>query len=122
MKTKLSFSLLAIFLLLCSFTSGTMMDVSWNDKELNFGQIKQGIPQEREFVVTNNSDEILILKTVRASCGCTTPKWATEPIMPGEKQSIWVGFNALHMGGFTKTITVETNFGTELLKIKGEVI
>jgi hypothetical protein len=60
-----------------------------------------------------------------ASCGCTTPNWPKEPILPGAKSTITVTYNpAGRPGRFEKTITVTSNAepATQLLKILGEVI
>jgi len=67
----------------------------------------------------------LVLSNVRASCGCTTPKWNHEPIEPGAEGAITVTYNPNgRPGKFSKTITVTSNAkeATMRLYIKGEVI
>lgn len=67
----------------------------------------------------------LVLSNVRASCGCTTPKWTHEPIEPGATGAITVTYNPNgRPGKFSKTITVSSNATepTKRLYIKGEVI
>ena len=67
----------------------------------------------------------LVLSNVRASCGCTTPKWTREPIEPGQTGEITVTYNPNgRPGRFQKTITVTSNAAepTTKLYIKGEVI
>ncbi|MDP5140292.1 MAG: DUF1573 domain-containing protein [Spirosomaceae bacterium] len=59
-----------------------------------------------------------------ASCGCTTPEWKKDPIMPGATAVIKVGYNTSgRPGNFTKTITVTSNAenATVVLTIKGGV-
>ena len=77
------------------------------------------------FEFTNEGMAPLVLSNVRASCGCTTPKWTREPIEPGKKGEITVTYNPNgRPGRFQKTITVTSN-ATEpstKLTIKGEVI
>jgi hypothetical protein len=77
-----------------------------------------------EFIVTNKSDAPLLIANVKASCGCTTPKWTKEPIEPGKKGSITATYNPSgRVAPFSKTITVYTNLGTPVeLRIKGEVV
>lgn len=77
------------------------------------------------FTFTNEGMSPLVLTNVRASCGCTTPKWPREPIEPGMTGQITVTYNANgRPGHFTKTITVTSNATetTKKLTIKGEVI
>ena len=77
------------------------------------------------FTFTNDGDAPLVLSNVRASCGCTTPKWTREPIEPGQSGEITVTYNpAGRPGRFQKTVTVTSNTeqATTKLYIKGEVI
>ena len=66
----------------------------------------------------NDGDAPLILKEVKASCGCTTPEWPQEPIMPGQKKKIEAEFNAKADGAFDKTISVYTNVSDEAIELK----
>jgi len=77
------------------------------------------------FKFKNEGMSPLILNNVRASCGCTTPKWTREPIEPGATGEITVTYNPNgRPGKFSKTITVSSNAKepTMRLYIKGEVI
>ena len=67
----------------------------------------------------------LVLTNVKASCGCTTPKWTREPVEPGQKGTITVTYNPNgRPGRFQKTVTITSNASepTVRLYIKGEVI
>lgn len=76
-----------------------------------------------EFTFKNTGNEPLLLTNVRASCGCTTPKWPKEPIKKGEKGTIVVKYNTRIIGNFTKTIRVYSNAKTSpvTLRITGTV-
>ena len=77
------------------------------------------------FEFKNEGIAPLVLTNVKASCGCTTPKWPREPIEPGAVGQITVTYNASgRPGRFQKTVTVTSNtaVGTTKLYIKGEVI
>ena len=77
------------------------------------------------FEFTNEGMVPLVLTNVRASCGCTTPKWTREPIEPGAKGNITVTYNPNgRPGRFQKTVTVTSKAATATTKlyIKGEVI
>jgi hypothetical protein len=96
-------------------------------KELthDFGNFKEeaGV-QTFDFAFTNTGKLPLVLNSVRASCGCTTPKWTNEPVAPGKNGSIQVSYNPTgRPGSFVKSITVQSNAETEVvnLTIKGVV-
>lgn len=91
-----------------------------------FGKIQESDgPANYQFVFTNTGASPLIISNVTASCGCTTPSYSKEPVMPGAKGFISVSYNpANRPGHFDKTITVVSNGepSTQYLKITGEVI
>ncbi|MDR1973194.1 MAG: DUF1573 domain-containing protein [Bacteroidales bacterium] len=89
----------------------------------DYGTIEKGANGDCEFVFTNVGTEPLILATVQASCGCTTPSWTREPIEAGQKGTIKVHYDTQRVGGFSKSITVTTNGKTDrvVLQIKGTV-
>lgn len=90
---------------------------------MEYGTIPQGADGNRTFVFTNTGKEPLILTNVKASCGCTTPKWTRNPVAPGEKGEIVVHYDTNRMGQFHKTITVQSNAksSTKMLTIKGTI-
>jgi len=93
-----------------------------NEMVHDFGKIPQGKPVYYNFQAKNISTSPVIIETVQASCGCTTPEWSTEPIASGGSSVIKVGYNAAAPGYFEKTITVAYEGGNNiLLTIKGEV-
>ncbi len=90
-----------------------------------FGQVKQGTLVKHKFVVKNTGNKDLIITSVRASCGCTTPNWPKDPIKPGQEAKIDVVFNtAGKLGKQVKTITINSNAEppVKVLYLKGEVI
>jgi len=96
---------------------------TWDASAHDFGKIKQGTPVTHEFKFTNTGKTPLIITNVQASCGCTTPSWTKEEVMPGGTGFIRATYNAAAMGAFNKTITVTANIesGFVQLTIKGEV-
>ncbi|MDT8308399.1 MAG: DUF1573 domain-containing protein [Bacteroidales bacterium] len=76
-----------------------------------------------KFSFRNAGDEPLVITGVRSSCGCTTPKYTQEPILPGESGDITVQYDNRRVGYFAKTITVNTNGkpASVVLTIKGKV-
>jgi hypothetical protein len=92
----------------------------------DFGNIKEGTQATHEFKFTNTGNAPLILESVQASCGCTTPEWTREAIAPGQTGKVIATYNSSgRPGPFTKTITVKYNgaveTNTNYLTIKGMV-
>jgi len=93
-------------------------EVTWD-----FGNVNEGEKPTHEFLFTNIGKEPVILQNAVPSCGCTTPAWTKEPIMPGKNGNVTATYNSQGRPGvFTKSITVKSNFGDVMLTIKGNVI
>jgi hypothetical protein len=94
------------------------------NEKFDFGKIKQNSPVTTYFEITNTSDKPVVIETATASCGCTTPEFAKEPIAPKSSTKIKVGYNAAAMGVFNKDIFVKLAGvqDTKNLKITGEVL
>lgn len=100
-------------------------EIVFEKKSHDFGSIEEGQIATTTFVFKNTGNAPLILTSVTASCGCTTPKWSKEPINPGETGEITAAYNSKgRPGNFAKTITVKHNGenGVEYLTIRGNVI
>lgn len=100
--------------------------ITFTTSEHDFGKINEADGRVTTvFEFKNEGMTPLVLSNVRASCGCTTPKWTREPIEPGQSGQITVTYNPNgRPGRFQKTITVTSNATepTKKLFIKGEVI
>ena len=98
--------------------------IQFAEKVINYGKIEKGANGTRVFKFKNEGTEPLVLNSVRASCGCTTPKWTREPIAPGAEGNITVKYDTNRMGNFHKTVTVSSNATkkTVVLTIKGQVM
>jgi hypothetical protein len=103
---------------------GNMAAFKWVETTRDFGKIPQGKPVTHEFKFTNTGKVPLVLSTVQASCGCTTPDYSKEPIPPGKTGTIKATFNAAAVGSFNKSVTVNANVegGATYLVLKGEVV
>lgn len=91
----------------------------------DFGEIAEGTVAEYEFTFTNTGDQPLILSSVKASCGCTTPSWTKEPVLPGKSGHVKASYNSKNRpGGFHKSITITSNASkpTQVLYIKGTAV
>jgi len=111
-----------VFLLWGTHASFSQATIDLMETTFDFGEISEGTVAEHEFVFTNNGDKPLILSSVKASCGCTTPDWSKEPILPGNQGHIRASYNSENRpGGFHKSITVTSNASTptKVVYIKG---
>ncbi len=84
--------------------------MTFAETEYNFGDITQGDVVEHVFKFTNTGTQPLVIERVTASCGCTTPAWTKEPVMPGKSGSITAKYNSAgRVGTQKKAITVVSN-------------
>lgn len=99
--------------------------MSFESTEFNFGKIKSGDSQSYEFKFTNTGKSDLVIRKIKASCGCTATSPEKMVIKPGESSKIGTTFNSAgKKGNQNKTITVITNDPDNpsvILKVKGEV-
>jgi hypothetical protein len=89
-----------------------------------FEDLTQGVPSTTTFTLTNDGNEPLIIASANASCGCTSPSYSREPIMPGKSTPLLVTYNAAVQGNFNKSITIRTNASETpvVLMISGKVV
>lgn len=98
--------------------------IEFVESEHDFGQLEEGPKAKYSFKFTNTGNKPLIISNVKASCGCTTPYWPKEPIMPGASETITAEYNTQgRPGPFNKAITITTNTQpeTKMVFIKGTV-
>ncbi|SMO66127.1 Protein of unknown function [Saccharicrinis carchari] len=99
--------------------------VSIDNKVFNFGEISQGEKATHTYSIVNEGKSNLIIRKVKASCGCTAIKPDKTVIAPGEKTAITAEFNSAgRTGRQNKSITVITNDPLQsniLLRIQGTV-
>lgn len=121
---KFLLSSMMVLVAVFAFAQEKQAEISFQAVSHDFGTIIEGTQATVEFEFTNNGNAPLVLSSVSASCGCTTPEWTKEPIMPGQTGIIKAIYNSTgRPGSFTKSITVNSNAknGTMVLTIKGTV-
>lgn len=107
-----------------SFALASAQTISFDKTVFDYGTVKVGADGHRIFTVKNTGDKPLIISKVQASCGCTTPEWSQDPIMPGKTSQVKVGYNTTLVGPFTKIIEVFSNDADNsrsVITIKGNV-
>jgi hypothetical protein len=99
--------------------------IKFDETTHDFGNFKEADGSvEHTFEFTNNGTAELIIESVKASCGCTTPEWTKSPIIPGGKGTIKAAYNPeKRPGPFNKSLTIGSNAISQHTKlyIKGNV-
>jgi archaellum component FlaG (FlaF/FlaG flagellin family) len=98
-------------------------EITFEKETHDFALVTQNNPATYTFTFKNTGKEPLIITNASASCGCTTPEWTKEPIMPGKKGFVKATYNAASLGVFNKAINVSSNAKNAqvTLYIKGDV-
>ncbi|MEJ6589763.1 MAG: DUF1573 domain-containing protein [Crocinitomicaceae bacterium] len=88
-----------------------LTSLKFDKEQHDFGKIKEDTDNKTVFRVTNTGKSPLIIKDVKASCGCTTPSKPTKPIAPGKSDKIEVVFHPKvgQLNKQSKTIRVTAN-------------
>lgn len=107
---------------------GPTTTIEFKQMTYDFGKVMEGEIVEHDYKFTNTGSEPLVLKKVKASCGCTVPTWPRNAIAPGESSIIHAKFDTKRRGRKggapqNKSITVTGNItgGKVVLKLKGLV-
>jgi len=98
--------------------------ITFDKTTYDYGTVKPNAEGTRFFTVTNTGDKPLVINNVKPACGCTTPEFSTDPIMPGKSAKIKVGYNTAINGPFNKMIEVFSNDpdnSRSVIYIKGDV-
>lgn len=106
-------------------TNGKFPTITFNKKEHDFGEIKEGTKAETVFIFTNTGDADLIISDAKGSCGCTVPEFPKEPIKPGKSGKMKVSFDSAGKPGMQQksvNITCNTQQGSDVLTIKANVL
>ena len=94
-------------------------------KKHNFGTVAVAAKTEFRFPIENKTSRAIHIRTVRASCGCTTPIIETPTIEPGESGSILARFNTRTFKGkrgATLTVIIDRPYYTEVrLRVDGYI-
>jgi len=84
----------------------------------DFGTIIEGEQVVCYFDYWNKGDVDLLISSVEATCGCTTPDWSREPLRPGEQGSLEIIFDASGRSGIQrKLITVRSNANEQEIRL-----
>ncbi len=121
----------ALVITLCIVASGNrtafgqLPDSAFPVKKHDFGTVAVAAKTEFRFPVYNPYNQDMHLRTVRRSCGCTTPIIESEYIQPGQTGSILARFNTdtfRGKKGATLTVVIDKPIYTEVrLRVDGYI-
>ncbi|RAU83382.1 DUF1573 domain-containing protein [Pontibacter arcticus] len=114
-----------LFLVLAGFSVRAQGDLRFEKQTHDFGTITEGTFASYEFRVKNVGNQPAIISDVRPACGCTTPTWPKEPILPGKIAAIKAVYNSTgRPGAFHKSISIVSDgvAQSQVLYIKGNVV
>lgn len=99
--------------------------IQFKDAKHNFGEIaEEGGLADHKFIFVNKGTEPILINNVQASCGCTTPDWSKDAILPGKEGFVLAKYNPKgRPGPFVKTLTVFNDKNEQqMLTIEGNVV
>ena len=77
--------------------------------EHDFGTIIEGEKVVCYFDYVNGGEADLVITSVEATCGCTTPGWSSEPLKSGESKKLEIIFDSSGYSGIQrKVVTVHS--------------
>lgn len=94
------------------------------EEVIDYGKIPHKADGKRVFKFKNIGKSPLVISNISSSCGCTVPEKPKDPIMPGKEGEIKVKYDTNRIGGFNKTITINSNASEPVkrIRIKGIVL
>lgn len=96
------------------------------ENQYNFGKVKEGTTVTHTFELVNKGTDILNIKDVRTSCGCTAALVSSSQLKPGEKGTLKVDLDTKGRNGkMSRTISIMSNDSqqpTKVLTIYAEVL
>jgi|GEM_PF-541134 len=98
--------------------------ITFEESKYDFGSVVQGGTVDHVFKFKNTGTAPLVISNIGVSCGCTTPEWTKEPVLPGKTGTIAAHFNSTgKIGMQNKVLTIESNAaaGSATVSLVGEV-
>lgn len=90
--------------------TGPTTTIEFEHTDFDFGTVTDGEKVKHVYKFKNTGNEPLIISSAKGSCGCTVPKFSTDPIPPGGSGQIDVEFDSKGKPGKqTKRVTVTAN-------------
>lgn len=78
--------------------------------EWDFGKIKQDVISKHDFLLKNETPDVLNISSINTSCGCTVSQSDKKTLAPQESTMISVSFNSRgYLGPVTQYVFVQTD-------------
>jgi uncharacterized cupredoxin-like copper-binding protein len=102
---------LPLFILLAGLTFAQFEPkIVLQPAEYSFGEVTEGEVVSYDFTIKNDGNDVLVLKDVRATCGCTAAKPGKTELKPGESTKVKVSFNTDgRPGKQNKAVNISSN-------------
>lgn len=114
-----------LFMAWASTASSAQLASLFQSTNHDFGTVARAAKTEHRFFFDNPYNQPIHVRSVRTSCGCTTPSVETEIVPPGGRGSILAKFNTgTHTGARAATLTVtfdKPSFSEVQLHVKGYI-
>lgn len=125
-KTIFSMKFIVSALIILSFLPiQAQTKIKFEEVDYDFGEIREENGYaEHTFYFINEGDSPVRITNVKASCGCTTPGWTKEEVMPGDSGFVKARYNPRNRPGkFRKSlrITASDTASNQTLYIQGAV-
>ena len=98
-------------------SKGLNTQVKLDRSTVDYGTFPYTEKQERNFVLTNMGNQLLVIQDVVTSCGCTKVEYNKEPVRPGGTLELKVVYEAEQAEHFNKTIMVYCNTDSSPLRL-----
>ncbi|MBR1769457.1 MAG: DUF1573 domain-containing protein [Bacteroidales bacterium] len=99
--------------------------ISVNKNYHDFGQIAEGGNGEVVFEIENKGGGLLIIESVKTSCGCLIVDYSSRGLMKNEKGYIKVRYNTNIVGEIMRSVVINSNDENNpkiVLRLVGEVV
>src|ERR1051325_4781350 len=77
-----------------SSTTSTGPRIEFAEPNFDFGRVDAGAAVKHDYIFTNTGDQLLTIKDVHPSCGCTTAGNYDKEVAPGQTGKISIQFNS----------------------------
>jgi hypothetical protein len=84
----------------------------------DYGEVPEGPMAEYDFQFKNVGKKPIVITEAHGSCGCTVPKWPTDPILPKHTGVIHVSYNSAgRPGQINKDVYITSNAQQNPMKL-----
>ncbi len=87
--------------MLSTLTLLLLASLSFNSKNHDFGEVKEGQEIRKSFTIKNLGKKTIRILSVSSSCSCTIPSYSTE-VKPAKTGNISIRFNTTGLSGYVE--------------------